>query len=143
MLIGSAEHSLDSKNRFFLPAKYRRQFATVHKFVITGGLEGCLFIYPENSWKKIMAKLESLPSIGKEEIRTFERIFLSLATETEIDNQGRMLIPQNLAKYAGIKRIIVSVGMLERIEIWSKDRWNKYKEKMLPAYTKVAENLGI
>lgn len=110
---------------------------------MTGGLEGCLFLYPETSWEKIITKLKVLPSIGKKEVRTFERIFLSLATESELDNQGRILIPQNLSKYAGIKKVIVIVGMLERIEIWAQERWEKYRKKMVPTYTRVAENLGI
>ncbi len=144
-MIGSYEHLLDKKNRLFLPSQLRGKIMRKgnNKFVLTAGLEGCLFLYSESEWQKITEKLNSLPSIAKVDIRAFKRFFLSLAGEVNVDKQGRILLPQNLCNYAKIKQEIILIGVLDHLEIWAKEQWQKYRDKVQPVYAKVAEELGI
>ncbi len=145
MSIGSSQHLLDKKNRLFLPSQLRRQVLRRknNNPVLTAGLEGCLFLYAWEEWGKITQKLDSLPSLSKVDIRAFKRIFLSLAHEVKIDNQGRILLPRNLSLYAKIKQEIILIGVLDHWEIWAKEQWQKYQNKVQPTYTKIAEELGI
>jgi len=144
-MIGSYEHFLDKKNRLFLPSQLRRKILKRGngRLILTAGLEGCLFLYPEQEWRRITEKLNSLPSLAKVDIRAFKRIFLSLANEVKIDKQGRILLPQNLCHYAKIKQEIVLIGLLDHLEIWAEEEWKKYQNKVQPTYTKIAEELGI
>jgi len=123
VFIGEYKHSLDTKNRMILPSKFREELG--EKFVLTKGLDGCLYVYPMNEWKILEEKLKTLPLTSKD-ARAFVRFFFSGANEITIDKQGRALIPQNLLEYGQIFKDIVSIGVMTRIEIWSKERWDEY-----------------
>lgn len=139
MLIGEYEHSLDTKGRLILPSKLREDIG--EKFVITKGLDGCLFGFSKNEWTNFEEKLKTLPLINKN-ARDFVRFFLSGAVEAEIDKQGRFLIPSNLRSYASLDKEVVITGVGTRIEIWDKESWNKYNsEENLSAET-IAENMA-
>ena len=125
MFIGEYQHSLDSKNRIIVPAKLREGLG--NKFVITKGLDGCLYAYPLEEWKILEDKLKTLPLTNKD-ARTFVRFFFSGACEVELDKQFRGLIPQNLKEYAKIEKNIVSIGLFSRVEIWSKEMWENYND---------------
>ena len=125
LFIGEYQHSLDSKNRIIVPAKLREGLG--NKFVITKGLDGCLYAYPLEEWKILEDKVKTLPLTNKD-ARTFVRFFFSGACEVELDKQFRGLIPQNLKEYAKIEKDIVSIGVLSRVEIWSKEMWENYND---------------
>ena len=142
MFIGEYNHSVDAKNRISIPSKFRDELDG--KFIMTKGLDGCLYVYTMTEWQKLEQKLSSLPLTNKD-ARAFVRFFFSGASEIEIDKQGRALIPQNLKEYADVKKEIVSIGVSSRIEIWSKEKWNEYNESNID-YDSIAEemsNLGI
>lgn len=142
MFIGEYNHSVDAKNRISIPSKFRDELDG--KFIMTKGLDGCLYVYTMTEWQKLEQKLSSLPLTNKD-ARAFVRFFFSGASEIEIDKQGRALIPQNLKEYADIKKEIVSIGVSSRIEIWSREKWNEYNESNID-YDSIAEemsNLGI
>lgn len=138
MFIGEYNHALDSKNRMIVPAKFREGLGG--KFIITKGLDGCLYVYPMEEWSKLEEKLKTLPLTNKD-ARAFVRFFFSGASEVEIDKQGRALIPQNLIEYANIEKEIVSIGVSNRIEIWSKDKWNEYNDLNID-YDEIAEKMS-
>ncbi|MEE8179833.1 MAG: division/cell wall cluster transcriptional repressor MraZ [bacterium] len=137
MLIGQYCHSLDGKNRLFIPARFRQN---VRKFIITSGLEGCLFVYTPENWRKITERLKTLP-LTKADARKFLRTFLSGANECPVDDQGRILIPKTLCSYANIKKEAIVVGVLDRIEIWSKSNWERYQKEAEKQFVEVAEKL--
>ena len=120
MLIGEYEHSLDAKGRLIMPAKLREDIG--EKFIITKGLDGCLFAFSLEEWKNFETKLRSLP-ISNKDARAFSRFFFAGAIDCEIDKQGRFLISSNLREFAGLQKEVVIVGMDSRIEIWSKEKW--------------------
>ncbi len=119
MFMGTYEHGLDAKGRVIVPAKLRENLGT--GFVLTLGLDGCLFAYPMQEWDGFIEKLKELP--GTKEARKLQRHFLANAAPCEVDKQGRVLIPAKLREYAGLEKDIVFVGVLSKIEIWSKARW--------------------
>lgn len=119
MFTGEYEHSIDTKGRIIVPAKYREELG--EEFVVTLGLDGCLFVYPNNEWEAFVEKLKNLP--GNKEGRQLQRYFLAGAASCEMDKQGRVLIPQKLRDAAGLSKDIVFVGVISKLEIWSKDRW--------------------
>lgn len=121
MLIGEYEHSLDTKGRLIMPVKLREDIG--EKFVITKGLDGCLFIFSLEEWTIFETKLKQLP-ISSKDARMFSRFFFAGAIDSEIDKQGRFLISANLREFAGLTKDVIIVGMDSRIEIWSKERWN-------------------
>ena len=125
MLIGEYEHSLDAKGRLIMPAKLREDIG--EKFIITKGLDGCLFAFSITEWKNFEEKLRSLP-ISNKDARKFSRFFFAGAIECEIDKQGRFLISSNLREFAELEKDVIIVGMDSRIEIWSKEKWNKFDE---------------
>jgi len=127
MLIGEYEHSLDAKGRLILPAKIREDMRD--KFIVTKGLDGCLFGFSQNEWNNFEEKLKTLPLTNKN-ARDFVRFFLSGAVECEIDKQGRFLISSNLRDFAELTKEVVIIGMDSRIEIWSKEKWNKCDEEI-------------
>lgn len=137
MLIGQYRHSLDGKNRLFIPARLRQG---VRRFFITSGLEGCLFVYTPENWKKITERLKALP-LTKADARKFLRTFLSGASECHLDEQGRILIPQSLCNYGNIGKEVIVVGVLDRIEIWSKSNWEAYQREAEKKFVEVAEKL--
>ena len=137
MLIGQYRHSLDGKNRLFIPARLRQN---VRKFISTSGLEGCLFVYTPENWRKITERLKTLP-LTKADARKFLRTFLSGANECPVDDQGRILIPKTLCSYANIRKEVIVVGVLDRIEIWSKSNWERYQKEAEKQFVEVAEKL--
>ena len=123
MFIGEYEHTIDAKNRVIIPSKFREGLG--EKFVITKGLEqGCLLVFPMSEWLNFEEKLKSLP-FGSKEARTFSRYFFSNAIECEIDKQGRTVISANLKNYAKLEKDVVIIGVSSRVEIWSKEEWDK------------------
>ncbi len=120
MFMGEYNHTIDTKNRLIIPSKFRE--ALGEEFVITKGLDGCLFVYDHAEWTAFEEKLKSLPLTNKD-ARTFVRFFLAGAASVEVDKQGRVLVPSVLKEFAGINKDVVLIGVASRIEIWSKERW--------------------
>lgn len=138
LFIGEYQHSLDSKNRMIVPSKFREGLG--EKFVLTKGLDGCLYAYPMNEWMMLENKLKQLPLTSKD-ARAFVRFIFSGANEIEMDKQGRALIPQNLLEYASIDKDIVSIGVSTRLEIWSKQSWDTYNSSNIN-YDEIAEKMS-
>lgn len=139
MLIGEYVHTLDSKKRLSLPAKFRKEIG--RKVVITRGLDACLFMFPEKAWGKIAQKLQELP-IGAADTRGMGRFLLSGATESDVDGAGRILIPDYLKDFAKLKTKVVIAGVLERVEIWNEGNWTQYKRQMETKADSMAQKLG-
>ncbi len=140
MLIGEYEHSLDTKGRLIMPAKLREDIG--EKFIITKGLDGCLFGFSQNEWTNFEEKLKTLPLTNKN-ARDFVRFFLSGATECEIDKQGRFLIAGNLRQYAEMEKEVAIIGVGTRIEIWNKDKWKQYNSDENISADAIAENMTM
>jgi len=139
MFLGTFEHSIDEKNRLMLPKKFRQDLG--RSGVLTRGLDGCLFLYPTSSWKKIEKKLIETPLTSRD-ARSFARHMLSGAMEVEIDKFGRVLLPLYLKKYAKLSKEAVVLGLGERVEIWGKSVWGKYSLKLAEKTDEVAERLS-
>ena len=120
MFMGEYNHTIDAKGRLIIPAKFREVLGD--EFVVTKGMDGCLFVFDNSEWQVFAEKLRSLPMIDKE-VRQFTRFFLAGAASVEVDKQGRILLPSVLRAFAGITKDTVLIGVGSRIEIWSKDRW--------------------
>ena len=120
MFMGEYNHTLDAKGRLIIPSRLREDLGD--SFVVTKGMDGCLFVFPDNEWKEFEEKLKNLPMVNKE-ARQFTRFFLAGAMLAEIDKSGRILLPQTLREYAQIDHETVLVGVGNRVEIWSKERW--------------------
>lgn len=140
MLIGEYEHSLDAKGRLIMPSKLRDDMG--EKFVITKGLDGCLFGFSQSEWENFETKLKALPLTNKN-ARDFVRFFLSGAMECELDKQGRFLIPNNLRIVAGLEKEVVTVGVGTRIEIWNKEKWTIYNSEENISADDIAENMEM
>lgn len=142
MFIGEYQHSLDEKSRVIIPAKYREKLEG--EFILTKGLDGCLFIYPQSEWVLFEQKLKQLP-LTNVAARKFVRFFLSGAIECSADKQGRILIPNHLRVYSEIEKDIVFIGMSTRIEIWATKKWETYNEEAFCAESiaEQMEELGI
>lgn len=138
MFIGEYNHALDSKNRIVVPSKLRDGLGS--RFVITKGLDGCLYAYPMEEWRILEEKMKSLPLTNKD-ARAFVRFFFSGACEIELDKQFRGVIPQTLKEYAKIEKDIVSIGVLTRVEIWSREKWQEYNESNID-YDSLAEKMN-
>ena len=140
MLIGEYEHSLDVKGRLIMPSKLREDVG--EKFIITKGLDGCLFVFSQSEWIKFEEKLKTLP-LSNKNARDFVRFFLSGATECEIDKQGRFLIASNLREYANMEKDVVIIGVGTRLEIWNKDKWKNYNSDENISADEIAENMTM
>lgn len=140
MLIGEYEHSLDAKGRLILPAKIREDMGD--KFIVTKGLDGCLFGFSQNEWTNFEEKLKTLPLTNKN-ARDFVRFFLSGATECEIDKQGRFLIAGNLREYANLEKDAIIIGVGTRIEIWNREKWKSYNSDENISADEIAENMTM
>lgn len=142
MFYGEYSHTLDEKGRTVLPAKFRQvaKYQKIKKFYLTRGMEKCLFLFPEKEWKIQEGKFKSL-SIMKKDARSFNRIYFSGAITIRVDSQGRFLIPLHLKEYAGIKKNIVLIGVANRIEIWSKNKWQVFCKTNLENFEEIAEKL--
>lgn len=138
MFIGEYQHAIDNKNRMIIPSKFRDSLG--EGFVLTKGLDGCLYAYTLEEWKVLEEKLKKLPLTSKD-ARAFVRFFFSGANEIDIDKQGRALIPQNLLEYAEIKKEIVSIGVSTRIEIWAKEKWEEYNSQNID-FDGIAEKMS-
>ncbi len=139
MLIGEFEHSIDTKGRLILPAKIKDDLGK--EFIITKGLDGCLFGYSLTEWNKFAEKLKTLPLTNKN-TRDFVRFFLSGAVEEETDKQGRFLVPANLREYASLTKDAVIIGVGTRIEIWDKKKWEEYNSEDNLSVDKIAEKMS-
>lgn len=139
MLIGEYLHTLDSKKRLSLPAKFRKEVGK--KVVITRGLDSCLFVYPTKSWEAIADKLSSLP-IGGADTRGMSRFLLSGAVESDVDGAGRILVPDFLKDFADLKSRVVLAGVSDRIEIWNEKAWEEYKRRIEKGADQMAQTLG-
>ncbi|WP_166243814.1 division/cell wall cluster transcriptional repressor MraZ [Paenibacillus turpanensis] len=138
MFMGEYGHSIDEKGRMIIPAKFRDELGA--SFVITRGLDNCLFVYPMEEWKVMEQKLKSL-SLMKSDARAFTRFFFSGATECELDKQGRVNIPPNLREHAKLEKDCVVIGVSSRVEIWSKDIWDEYNNASEESFNEIAEKL--
>ena len=139
MLIGEYKHNLDPKKRLAIPAKFRKELS--EGAVLTKGLDGCLFVFSAKNWAPFAEMLAGL-SMAKQDTRSFSRLFLSGAVEVEFDSLGRILIPDNLKKYANLNKSIVVTGLFNRLEIWDEAKWDKYKNDLEKNSDKIAEKLG-
>jgi len=138
MFMGEYQHSVDDKGRMIVPAKFREALGAA--FIVTRGLDNCLFVYPKEEWAVLEQKLKSLP-LMKADARAFTRFFFSGATECELDKQGRINIPKNLCEYAKLDKDCVVLGVSNRVEIWSKQVWESYYEQSEESFNEIAEKL--
>ncbi|HHU76652.1 MAG TPA: division/cell wall cluster transcriptional repressor MraZ [Firmicutes bacterium] len=138
MLIGEFNHTLDNKGRVIVPSRFREELED--RFIITRGLDSCLFAYPREEWNSLENKLKAMP-FTRAEARAFMRLFFSGASEVEPDKQGRILIPPVLREHAELDKEIVFIGVSNRAEIWSKEKWEEYSDKLNLSYEQVAEKM--
>lgn len=136
--MGEYLHTIDSKGRIILPVKFREELGET--FIATKGLDNCLFVYGKDEWTLLENKLKQLP-LAKPEARAFVRFFFSGAAELECDKQGRVLLPNNLREHAELDKDVVVIGVSNRIEVWSKDKWEDYNKQISPTVTEIAESL--
>jgi len=143
MFIGEYRHTLDDKGRIAIPAKLRYSKVGEDEYwVATKGFDRCLFLYPRYEWERIVKKINERLSFTKKEDRSFLRMFISPATEQAVDRQGRIAIPQSLREYAGIQKEVVTLGAVNRIEIWSEESWNRYKEENEKSFDVIGEKIA-
>lgn len=138
MFMGEFQHNIDTKGRIIVPAKFREGLGD--NFVVTRGLDKCLFAYPMDEWKSLEEKLKKLP-LTKKDARAFTRFFFSGAVECEVDKQGRINIPQPLRSYAGLSKECVVIGVSNRIEFWASENWEDYFSDSEESFSEIAENL--
>lgn len=138
MFMGEYSHTIDTKGRLLIPSKFREELGET--FVVTKGLDGCLFVFSDEEWKAFEIKLKSLPLTNKN-ARQFARFFVAGATPCELDKQGRILLPATLREFAGLEKDVVLTGMLNRIEIWSKEKWNENNSLDDVAMDEIAEQM--
>lgn len=141
--IGSYFYFIDSKNRLAIPSKMRVSILREKGLVLSCGLEGCLNLYPQTSWLKLNEKLEGMQLKNKRQYHTFKRILFSSACEVELDEEGRILIPQWLRDYAKLKRDVAIIGVGEKIEIWAKHLWVQYEKKGKNVFKKHSSHFEI
>jgi MraZ protein len=139
LLIGEHKHTLDTKKRLSLPAKFRKELGKT--VVITRGLDTCLFIYSVKEWKKFTDSLSTL-SMGQSDTRAFNRFILGGAVETDIDSAGRILIPDFLKDFAHLDQKVIVAGLSNRVELWDQDTWNTYQLKLEGRVDDLAQKLG-
>ncbi len=142
MFMGEYNHTVDPKGRLIVPAKFREQLGD--EFVVTKGLDGCLFVYPSKEWHDVEEKFRNISSTGKD-ARKFARFFFAGAAEVELDKQGRILLPPVLREYAGLQKDVVLAGVLNHVEIWDKERWqeNTYEEDEMGEIAEHMADLGF
>ena len=138
MFMGDYSHTIDTKGRLIIPSKFREELGET--FVVTKGLDGCLFVFSDEEWRAFEIKLKSLPLTNKN-ARQFARFFVAGATPCELDKQGRILLPATLREFAGLEKDVVLTGMLNRIEIWSKEKWNENNSLDDVAMDEIAEQM--
>lgn len=139
MLIGEYKHSLDNKGRIAVPKQFRKELGT--GAILTKGLDGCLFLYPKNEWETLSERLRELP-VTLADTRAIERYFFGGAVEVGFDPLGRIKIPDYLIDYSGLTKEAVMVGVLERVEVWDKSRWEEFAKKLHQRGEEIAEKLS-
>lgn len=140
VFIGEYTHVLDSKGRLAIPAKFKKLLAK--GAIVTKGLDGCLFLYTADEWKKLVDKLGQMP-ISQGNARAFARLMLAGAMPVTLDSQNRINLPNYLIAFAGLKTTAVLAGLMNRLEIWDDKKWTTYKKKTEPESEKIAEQLFI
>jgi len=142
MFYGEYKHAIDRKGRLILPAKFREaaKINFIEKFFITRGLDKCLFMFSEEEWRSQEQKFKAMP-FTKKESRTFNRLYFSGAVEILPDRQGRILLPQYLKEFAGIKRDVMIVGVSNRVEIWSSEQWEQFYGNSKQSFEEISEKL--
>ena len=143
MLTGEFNHSIDAKGRLIIPSKLRESLG--EHFMITKGMDGCLFLYPDNEWKAYEEKLNTLPLTNKK-ARDFKRFFVGSSVDGELDKQGRVLLPSSLRTYAGLEKEVVLAGVLDKVEIWNRDAWEAHTAEVEENIEDIAsdmEDLGL
>ncbi len=139
MLLGEYKHNMDAKGRLAVPAKFRSDLSA--GAIITRGLDRSLFIFNKSEWEKVVEKLVALP-LAQANSRAFVRLMLAGASDAPLDSQGRVLVPDYLREYAGLRKQVVVAGLYNRIEIWDAKTWSGYKSKTEAASDEIAEKLG-
>lgn len=139
MFIGEHQHSLDAKGRIIIPSKFREDLGC--DFIMTKGLDNCLFVYPKAEWQVVEEKLKTLPLTNRD-ARAFVRFFFSGASECSLDKQGRVLIPANLREHSKLEKEAVVIGVSTRMEIWSKEEWDSYNDDDNLSYDSIAEKMA-
>jgi len=139
MFIGEYQHTVDEKGRLAIPVKFRKRL--VRGAVVTRGLDSCLFVYAPEEWKKLAVKLSALP-FSQANTRAFARLMLAGAMDVEIDGQGRVVLPEYLRQYAKISKEVVVAGLYDRLEIWDRPTWERYKTETEKNSNDIAEKLG-
>lgn len=137
MFMGEYRHTIDEKGRLTIPSKIRNLLG--EDFIITRGLDNCLFIYPKDEWVIIIEKYKSLPNT--KDARNFMRFLLSGATTLEFDKAGRINIPTPLVEFADLKKDCVIIGVNERLEVWSSERWQQFINENESSFSDIADNL--
>ena len=138
MFMGEYQHTMDDKGRIIVPAKFRDGLG--ESFVLTRGLDNCLFVYPREEWQILEGKLRELP-LSRQNARAFVRFFLSGAVDCEFDKQGRISIPNNLRDHSYITKEVVIIGVANRLELWSKEKWDEYIKVAEESYEEIAETM--
>lgn len=138
MLLGEYQHSLDTKGRLTIPSRLRDGLG--ERFVVTKGLDSCLFVYPLAEWTTLEQKLRNLP-LTRADARSFVRLLFSGAIECEVDRQGRILLPPNLREHARLTKDVYLLGVSNRVEIWDKEIWEQYSEQVTASFEQAAEHL--
>ena len=139
MFIGEYSHNLDDKGRLAVPKKFRADL--LKGAVVTRGLDNCLFLYTKKEWTKLAEKLANLP-FAQANTRAFSRLMLAGAMDVDIDKQGRIILPEYLRNYAGVKKEVVVAGLYSRLEIWDTEKWNEYKKRTEAESNVIAEQMG-
>ena len=139
MFIGEYQHNLDQKGRVAVPVKFRS--ALGGGVIVTRGLDGCLFMFTEQEWQELAQKLMALP-LAQANSRAFVRLMMAGAVQVALDSQGRILLPDYLRQYAGLKKEAVITGLYNRLELWDKERWQEYKGKTEASSDEIAERLA-
>jgi MraZ protein len=140
MLLGEYEHTVDEKNRLTLPARFRESFAG--GIVLTRGMDGCLYVYPRPDWERLVeGRLEQLDPFSREG-RLMQRFFFAGASESELDRQGRLIVPAHLIKQAGLRREVVVAGVRDHLELWDRDAWREHLKEVEGSAEHVAERLA-
>lgn len=140
MFYGEYQHTLDPKGRVIIPSKFREGLG--ENFIVTKGLDNCLFAYSKEEWANLEAKLRALPFTDKD-VRAFVRFFFAGACECEVDKQGRILIPQNLREYGSLDKDIFVIGVSSRVEIWDKSKWDLYCSDDNVSADSIAEKMAM
>jgi len=143
LFLGTYEHAIDPKGRLFIPAKLREAGAPSPSFVLTRGLEECLYLYERKKFDEVISKLASLPVKNHQDGRAFKRMLLAGAQEVAHDEMGRVLLPRTLIEYAGLKKDVSILGVGERIELWSSEKWRRYSKGAETTFHRMGRQLEI